>query len=81
MEAWALEAYGASALLQEMTTVKSDDIHGRNELYAAIARGNKMPKSSIPEGFWVLYYEMRGLGLSLDFMDEDGKEIEIDNTI
>ncbi len=81
MEAWALEAYGASNLLQEMVTLKSDDIRGRNELYNSIARGKKIPKPNIPEGFWVLYYELRGLGLSLIFRDENDEEVEIDNSI
>ncbi len=81
MEAWAIEAYGASNLLQEMITLKSDDIKGRNELYNSIAKGARMPKPSVPEGFWVLFYEMRGLGLKLGFLNDDGKEIEIENTI
>ncbi len=81
MEAWAIEAYGASNILQEMFTLKSDDINGRNELYNAIAKGRKLPKPSIPEGFWVLFYELRGLGLSVDFLDEDNQPVEIDNSI
>ena len=81
MEAWAVEAYGAANLLQEMITLKSDDIKGRNELYNSIAKGTKIPTPSIPEGFWVLFYEMRGLGLKLGFLDEEENEVEIDNTI
>lgn len=81
MEAWAVEAYGAANLLQEMITLKSDDIKGRNELYNSIAKGTKMPTPSVPEGFWVLYYELRGLGLKLGFLDKDENEVEIDNTI
>ncbi len=81
MEAWAIEAYGASNLLQEMITLKSDDIKGRNELYNSIAKGGIMPKPSIPEGFWVLFYEMRGLGLKLGFLDDEDNEIEIDNNL
>lgn len=81
MEAWALEAYGASNLLQEMITLKSDDIKGRNELYNAIAKGKKIPKPNVPEGFWVLYYELRGLGLNLEFLSDDDNKIEIDNSI
>ncbi len=81
MEAWALEAYGASNLLQEMSTLKSDDIKGRNELYNAIAKGKKIPTPNIPEGFWVLYYELKGLGLNLHFYDNDDNEMEIDNSI
>ncbi len=81
MEAWAIEAYGASNLLQEMITLKSDDIKGRNELYNSIAKGGLMPKPSIPEGFWVLYYELRGLGLKLGFLDEENEDIEINNDL
>ncbi len=81
MEAWAIEAYGASNILQEMITLKSDDIKGRNELYNSIAKGGRMPTPSIPEGFWVLYYELRGLGLKLGFVDNEGSDVEIDNTI
>lgn len=81
MEAWAIEAYGASNLLREMITLKSDDIKGRNELYNAIAKGRKLPEPNIPEGFWVLYYELRGLGLNLSFLDENNKEIEVDNSL
>lgn len=81
MEAWAIEAYGASNLLQEMITLKSDDIKGRNELYNSIAKGTKMPTPSVPEGFWVLFYELRGLGLKIGFLDENEKDVEIDNTI
>ncbi len=81
MEAWAIEAYGAANILQEMVTLKSDDIKGRNELYNAIAKGKPIPKPSIPEGFWVLYYELKGLGLTLEFLDDDGDLIEIDNSI
>ncbi|NQX83189.1 MAG: DNA-directed RNA polymerase subunit beta [Mycoplasmataceae bacterium] len=81
MEAWAVEAYGAANLLQEMITLKSDDIKGRNELYNSIVKGTKMPTPSTPEGFWVLFYEMRGLGLKLGFLDKDENDVEIDNTI
>ena len=81
MEAWALEAYGASNLLQEMLTFKSDDIRGRNELYNAIARGKNLPHPNIPEGFWVLYYELRGLGLDIRFLDDKKQEVEIDNSL
>ncbi|BDV03734.1 MAG: DNA-directed RNA polymerase subunit beta [Candidatus Hepatoplasma scabrum] len=81
MEAWALEAYGASNLLQEMLTLKSDDIKGRNELYNSIAKGKKLPRPNIPEGFWVLFYELRGLGIDLRFLDENNDEVEIDNSL
>ncbi len=81
MEAWAIEAYGAANLLQEMITLKSDDIKGRNELYNSIAKGGAMPTPSTPEGFWVLFYEMRGLGLKLGFLDGNNEEVEIDNNL
>ncbi len=81
MEAWAIEAYGAANLLQEMITLKSDDIKGRNELYNSIAKGGHMPTPSIPEGFWVLFYELRGLGLKLGFLDEENEDVEIDNNL
>ncbi len=81
MEAWAIEAYGAANLLQEMITLKSDDIKGRNELYNSIAKGTKIPTPSTPEGFWVLFYELRGLGLKLGFLNDDNEDVEIDNTI
>ncbi len=81
MEAWAVEAYGAANILQEMVTLKSDDISGRNELYNAIAKSRDLPLPSIPEGLWVLYYELKGLGLTLNFLDENEEEIEVDNSI
>lgn len=81
MEAWALEAYGASNLLQEMLTLKSDDIKGRNELYNSIAKGKKLPRPNIPEGFWVLFYELRGLGIDLLFLNDKNEEVEIDNSL
>ncbi len=81
MEAWAIEAYGAANLLQEMITLKSDDIKGRNELYNSIAKGGAMPKPATPEGFWVLFYEMRGLGMKLGFLDENDEDVEIDNNL
>jgi DNA-directed RNA polymerase subunit beta len=67
MEVWALEAYGASSILQEMLTVKSDDIFGRAKTYEAIVKGDNMPESNIPESFNVLVHELRGLALDLDF--------------
>lgn len=67
MEVWALEAYGASSILQELLTVKSDDIFGRAKTYEAIVKGDNMPAASIPESFNVLVHELRGLALDLDF--------------
>ena len=67
MEVWALEAYGASNLLQELLTLKSDDIVGRAKTYEAIVKGDNIPKAGIPESFNVLVHELRGLGLELTF--------------
>ncbi len=67
MEVWALEAYGASAILQELLTLKSDDIIGRAKTYEAIVKGDNVPKAGIPESFNVLVNELRGLGLELKF--------------
>ncbi|MFM2387741.1 MAG: DNA-directed polymerase subunit beta [Bacteroidota bacterium] len=67
MEVWALEAYGASNILQELLTLKSDDIMGRAKTYEAIVKGDNIPKAGIPESFNVLVHELRGLGLELNF--------------
>jgi len=67
MEVWALEAYGASNILQELLTIKSDDIVGRAKAYEAIVKGDNLPKSNIPESFNVLIHELRGLALDLVF--------------
>ncbi|MBX7226703.1 MAG: DNA-directed RNA polymerase subunit beta [Chitinophagales bacterium] len=67
MEVWALEAYGASNILQELLTVKSDDIFGRAKAYEAIVKGDNLPEPNVPESFNVLVHELRGLGLDLDF--------------
>ena len=67
MEVWALEAYGASNILQELLTLKSDDIIGRAKTYEAIVKGDNIPKAGIPESFNVLVHELRGLGLDLKF--------------
>lgn len=77
MEVWALEAYGASALLQEMLTLKSDDVKGRVQLYKAILRGEEFPRPGIPESFRVLWQELRCLGLSAKAYDKDDRELEI----
>jgi DNA-directed RNA polymerase subunit beta len=66
MEVWALEAFGASNILQEILTIKSDDVVGRAKAYEAIVKGESMPKAGIPESFNVLMHELRGLGLSID---------------
>ena len=67
MEVWALEAYGASNILQELLTLKSDDIIGRAKTYEAIVKGDNIPRSGVPESFNVLVHELRGLGLDLKF--------------
>ena len=67
MEVWALEAYGASHVLQEVLTVKSDDVNGRAKAYEAIVKGDNMPIPGIPESFNVLVHELRGLGLEVTF--------------
>src|SRR5690606_13897130 len=65
MEVWALDAFGASNILQEILTVKSDDVVGRAKTYEAIVKGNNLPTPSVPESFNVLVHELRGLGLDI----------------
>jgi DNA-directed RNA polymerase subunit beta len=65
MEVWALEAFGASNILQEILTVKSDDVTGRSKAYEAIVKGDLMPQAGIPESLNVLLHELRGLGLKV----------------
>ncbi|WP_439711444.1 hypothetical protein, partial [Duncaniella muris] len=65
MEVWALEAFGASHILQEILTIKSDDVTGRSKAYEAIVKGDSMPQAGIPESLNVLLHELRGLGLSI----------------
>ena len=72
MEVWALEAFGASNVLQEILTVKSDDVVGRAKAYEAIVKGDNMPTPGTPESFNVLIHELRGLGLEVTFKDKDG---------
>ncbi|MDE6116502.1 MAG: hypothetical protein K2G33_03225, partial [Duncaniella sp.] len=66
MEVWALEAFGAAHILQEIITVKSDDVAGRSKTYEAIVKGDAMPPAGIPESLNVLLHELRGLGLSIN---------------
>ena len=66
MEVWALEAFGAAHILQEILTVKSDDVLGRARTYEAIVKGDPMPAAGIPESLNVLLHELRGLGLSIN---------------
>ena len=75
MEVWALEAYGAAYTLQEMMTIKSDDIIGRNKVYKAIVDGEPMPKPGIPEAFRALIKELQGLGLSVRLVNQEGKDV------
>jgi DNA-directed RNA polymerase subunit beta len=65
MEVWALEAFGASHVLQEILTIKSDDVVGRSKAYEAIVKGDPMPAAGIPESLNVLLHELKGLGLSV----------------
>jgi DNA-directed RNA polymerase subunit beta len=67
MEVWALEAFGAANVLQEVLTVKSDDVIGRAKAYESIVKGENMPKPNVPESFNVLVHELRGLGLNITF--------------
>jgi len=67
MEVWALEAFGAANILQEILTVKSDDVIGRAKAYESIVKGENMPTPGIPESFNVLIHELRGLGLNITF--------------
>ena len=77
MEVWALEAYGASNVLQEILTYKSDDVNGRLKAYEAITKGKPIPKPGVPESFRVLVKELQSLGLDMRVLDEDDKEIEL----
>lgn len=77
MEVWALEAYGAAHTLQEILTIKSDDIKGRIKTYEAILRDKEIPKSGIPESFNVLTRELQGLGINVSLIDGYGKEQEV----
>ena len=77
MEVWALEAYGASSLLQEMLTVKSDDIVGRTKTYEAIVKGEPIAEPGIPESFKVLVKELQSLGLDMKILTEDNQEVSI----
>ncbi len=77
MEVWALEAYGAAYTLQEILTVKSDDINGRVKTYEAIVKGNNVPEPGVPESFKVLVKELQSLCLDIRVLDEQGNEIEL----
>ena len=77
MEVWALEAYGASYTLQEILTVKSDDVIGRVKTYEAIIKGDNIPEPGIPESFKVLLKELQSLALDVKVLDENGEEVDI----
>ena len=77
MEVWALEAYGAAYTLQEMLTVKSDDVVGRVKTYEAIVKGESIQEAGVPESFKVLVKELQSLGLSVEVLNEDEKPIEL----
>ena len=77
MEVWALEAYGAAYTLQEILTVKSDDVVGRVKTYEAIVKGEDVPKPGIPESFRVMLKELQSLGLNIVVQDVDGNEVDI----
>ena len=81
MEVWALEAYGASYTLQEILTVKSDDVVGRVKTYEAIIKGDNIPEPGIPESFKVLLKELQSLGLDVKVLNEDNTEVEISENI
>lgn len=75
MEVWALEGYGAAHILQEMLTIKSDDVLGRSNAYKAIIRGEEIQKPQTPEAFNVIAKELQGLGLNIELLDHDGKSV------
>ena len=81
MEVWALEAYGASYTLQEILTVKSDDVAGRVKTYEAIIKGENIPEPGIPESFKVLLKELQSLSLDVRVLNEDGSEVELAENI
>ena len=81
MEVWALEAYGASYTLQEIMTVKSDDVVGRVKTYEAIIKGENIPEPGVPESFKVLLKEMQSLGLDVQVLRDDGTEVEMNENI
>ncbi len=80
MEVWALEAYGAAYALQELLTIKSDDVHGRVKVYEAIVKGENIPEPGIPESFKVLIKEMQSLCLNVEVLSSDGMSIEMRDT-
>ena len=81
MEVWALEAYGAAYRLQEILTIKSDDVVGRVKTYEAIVKGENVPEPGVPESFKVLVKELQSLGLDVRLYSEDDKELELKENI
>jgi DNA-directed RNA polymerase subunit beta len=79
MEVWALEAYGAAYTLQEILTVKSDDINGRRRAYEAIIKGQNIPTPGVPESFKVMVKELQSLALDIRVQDREGNDIELSN--
>ena len=79
MEVWALEAYGAAYTLQEILTVKSDDLMGRQKTYEAIVKGEPVPKPGVPESFKVMIRELQGLGLDVRVLDDKGEVVDLRN--
>ena len=77
MEVWALEAYGAANILQELLTVKSDDVLGRVQTYEAIVKGEEIQPPGVPESFKVLIKELRSLGLNAEILDQNEEEIPL----
>ena len=78
MEVWALEAYGAAHVLQEIITVKSDDRVGRRKTYEAIIKNQPLPKAGIPEAFKVLVKELQALSMNVELLDNNGQSIDMD---
>ena len=80
MEVWALEAYGAAHTLQEILTVKSDDVIGRVKTYESIVKGQNVPQSGVPESFKVLVKELQSLALDVKVLNKENKEIDLKQT-
>jgi DNA-directed RNA polymerase subunit beta len=80
MECWAMQAYGAAYALQELLTIKSDDILGRVKVYEAIVKGENIPEPGIPESFKVLLKELQSLCLNVEVLSADGQPVEMRDT-
>ena len=78
MEVWALEAYGAAHTLEEILTIKSDDVNGRTKTYDAIIKGKDLPEPGIPESFRVLKHELQALAIDVRMLDDEGNEINLE---